>query len=286
MSTNWPRLTAAALVLLIAVASSVWLYTRQSATPADDDVAFWEVAQLEGAPKIGVRGIQGTGQLRVGEWLETDNSSRTKINVGEIGHVEVDPNSRLRLVEADESEHRLSLVRGRLSAVIWAPPRLFFVDTPSAVAVDYGCAYTLEVDESGGSLLQVTSGWVALELDGQESMVPAGAACETRPVTGPGTPYFFDAPPAFRAALRKFDFESGSTDALADVLREARKQDTLSIWHLLARAAPGEQRHLVYTRLAQFISPPAGVTKEGALRLDREMLQRWRDELQAHWFTE
>ena len=33
----------------------------------------------------------------VGEWLQTDASSRAKIGVGEIGTVEVEPNSRIRL---------------------------------------------------------------------------------------------------------------------------------------------------------------------------------------------
>ena len=36
-----------------------------------------------------------------------------------------------------------------MSARIWAPPRLFYVNTPSAVAEDLGCAYTLEVDDLG-----------------------------------------------------------------------------------------------------------------------------------------
>ena len=81
----------------------------------------------------------------------------------------------MRLLETQPTEHRLELARGKMSARIWAPPRLFFVDTPSAVAADLGCAYTLEVDDQGASLLQVTSGWVALELKDRESMVPAGA---------------------------------------------------------------------------------------------------------------
>src|SRR5207253_7821011 len=126
-------------------------------------------------------------------WLETDSSSRAKISVGRIGQVEVDPNTRLRLVQTRLTEHRLALARGRMQARIWAPPRLFFVDTPSAEAVDLGCAYTLAVDDAGGSLLQVTSGYVAFVRDGRESKVPAGAVCVTRPGIGPGTPYFADA---------------------------------------------------------------------------------------------
>src|SRR5438876_1202274 len=101
--------------------------------------------------------------------------------------------------------------RGRMSARISAPPKLFFVNTPSAVAEDLGCAYTLEVDDAGNSLLRVTLGWVALQLKDRESLVPAGAACATRPGIGPGTPYFEDASELFRTALAKLDFEPNDT---------------------------------------------------------------------------
>src|SRR4029434_1808199 len=113
------------------------------------------------------------------EWLETDGRSRAQIAVGSIGNVDIDENTRVRLLQTEPTEHRLELARGKMSARIWAPPRLFFVDTPSAVAADLGCAYTLEVEKHGGSLLRVTSGWVALELKDRESIVPTRAACET-----------------------------------------------------------------------------------------------------------
>jgi hypothetical protein len=190
-------------------------------------------------------------------------------------------------LETRATEHRLELARGRMSAHIWAPPRLFFVDTPSAVAADLGCAYTLEVDDAGASLLRVTSGWVALQLRDRESIVPAGAACATRPGIGPGTPYFEDASETFRAALTKLDFETGTAPAADDsllkgLLAEARVRDTLTLWHLLYRVE-GNDRALVYDRLAALAPPPAGVTREGVLQLDAEMLRLWKGHLDNIW---
>src|SRR5436309_715730 len=95
---------------------------------------------------------------------------------------------------------RVALERGKLHAFITAPPRLFFVDTPSAEAIDLGCEYTLAVDDAGIGLLHVTLGWVMLERDGRESYVPIGAMCETRPGVGPGTPFFEDASLSFKEA--------------------------------------------------------------------------------------
>jgi hypothetical protein len=245
---------------------------------------FWEVASLNGTPRIGAREINAKGRLRLGQWLETDSTSRAQIEVSSIGQVEIDPNTRVRLLETKPTEHRLELARGRMSAHIWAPPRLFFVDTPSAVAADLGCSYTLEVDDYGRSLLRVTTGWVALQLKDRESMVPAGAACATRPGIGPGTPYFEDASEAFREALSKVDFEhiQGDETPLEIVLVNARVRDTLTLWHLLARVQ-GPDRALVYDRMTALVPPPEGVTREGALALNQQMLDSWKDKLELSW---
>lgn len=259
-------------MLLLALGIAVAWYTTRPTRPS------WEVARLAGAPRVGSDHIDETGRLAVGEWLETDRASRALINVGVIGQVEIEPNTRVRLVQARPTEHRLALARGTLHARIWAPPRLFFVETPSAVAIDLGCTYTLMVDDFGAGLLQVTSGWVAFELEGRESFVPAGARCETRPEIGPGTPYFEDASEAFREALAKLDFEQGGAAALSVALAEARQPDAFTLWHLLPRV-PEAERGRVYDRLAALVPPPAEVTRDGVLRGDQRMLDLWWNEL-------
>ncbi len=261
---------AAAFAVLLA---GGWLLLERS-RPA------WEVAKLEGAPRIGSTLIGEAGRLGVGQWLETDGASRARIRVGLIGQVEVEPNSRLRLVAARRTDHRLALDRGAIHARIWAPPRLFFVETPSALAVDLGCRYTLKVDDAGAGLLRVMTGWVSLEHKGRVSFVPAGAMCATRKGFGPGTPYLADAPEAIRAALARLDFERLSPEAraaaLGVVLAEARKDDALTLWHLLSRTE-GQERSRVYDRLAALAPPPPGVTRDGVLRGDQGMLDQWLD---------
>jgi hypothetical protein len=241
------------------------------------------VASLAGAPQVASARVGKGARLAVGEWLETDADSRAALSVANIGQIEVDPGTRLRLVSTKLTEHRIELAHGRLSARIWAPPRLFFVDTPSAVAADLGCAYTLEVDDVGRSLLRVTSGWVALEAKGRESMVPAGATCATRPGAAPGTPYFADATAPFVEALSRFDFDGGGADALSSLLKEARPRDTLTLWHLLSRTS-GDDRARVYDKLRQLAPPPASVTREGALSLDRRTLDAWKGALESNCF--
>lgn len=277
---GWRPALAASLILLFVLGAggASWFYLRPTRTS-------WEVARLQGAPSIDADRMGSTGRLGIGEWLETDADSRAQIKVADIGQVEVDPGTRIRLVETRLTEHRLELARGRMHATIYAPPRLFFVDTPSAVAADLGCAYTLEVDDAGRSTLHVTAGWVAFETKDRESMVPAGAACLTRPGIGPGTPFFADASKLFLDSLARFDFAGGGREALQAIVAEARPRDTLTLWHLLARTE-GDERARVYGRLAALAPPPAGVTREGIMRLDPAMLYEWKAQMEPTWMAD
>lgn len=240
----------------------------------------WDVQGLEGTPLVDGTAVASTAVLRRGGRLETDEVSRARIDVGRIGRVVVDPRSRLELVASGAREHRLSLERGTIHARIWAPPRFFFVNTPFAETIDLGCAFTLQVDESGAGLLEVTHGWVQFAYDGREAYIPQGAVGTTRPGVGPGTPRFADAPAGFAAALDTLDY--GNADpgaraaALAVVIDTARRQDALTLWHLLSRGSPAE-RARVFERLTVLSPPPAGVNREAVLAGERRALDRWWD---------
>jgi hypothetical protein len=264
----------------------------------------WEVERLAGSPSIGSERIAATALIRGGQSIETDGSSRARIQIGEIGSVDVEPNTQVTIVAAHPSEHRLALRSGEIAAKILAPPRLFFVETPSGTAVDLGCEYTLRCDRSGDGILRVQAGWVAFEFEGRESLVPAGATCHTRSGVGPGTPYFEDAPEPLIIALDGLDFHGagpgasagadgsvgaggrvapgGGAEALSVVLAESRTRDTLTLWHLLSRVDAGD-RVRVYERMEALSPPPEGISRQQVLALDAESLRRWREELAWTW---
>ncbi len=218
-------------------------------------------------------GFYWFGVRQIG-WIETNGSARRTLRIGDIGSVDLGPNTRLRVVADRADQHRITLAHGAIFAKISAPPRLFFVDTKSGTAIDLGCEYGLNMDEDGSGVLRVTKGWVSFQWHGLESLVPAGALCRIRPVKGPDVPYFEDAPKEFVQAVDK-----GAVDS---IIGSARLRDTLTLWHLLSRVAPGD-RARVYDRIASLTVIPAGISKERVLALDPEMLNRLKEELAWKW---
>jgi len=267
----WVPLAAAAVLVFLLIARA--------------ERSAWDVTALAGRPLIGTKRLAASGRLRVGDWLQTDDSSRALIAVGRIGQVEVRPDSRVQLVVARTTEHRLALARGTIDAKVDAVPRLFFVETPAGTAIDLGCAYTLETDSLGKGLLHVTAGEVEFQTGSRSSRVPLGTLMQIRPATGPGIPYVDDAPAPFVRAVVAFDLEQRGTRARAtrSVLALARAQDAISLWHLLQRVDV-PLRGMVYDRLAALVPPPPGVTRRATIALESRALEGYWTKIQRIHF--
>ena len=251
----WWALAAAAVVGAVALSRL---------TPAAGATA-WRVDSFAGQARLGGQAAALSMSLEAGQLVSTDGGSEVTLRADELGTISIGPDSRLHAA----TNRRVTLERGVLHVFIWAPPREFVVDTPSARAVDLGCQYTLQVDPSGDGLLKVSLGWVAFQFGEHESFIPAGAECVTRKRGGPGIPYYEDAPESLRQSLALM--ERGDDAALPGVLAAARPADALTLWHLLTRAAERD-RGAVFDRFAQLVTLPPEVTRAAVLRRDAHSL--------------
>jgi ferric-dicitrate binding protein FerR (iron transport regulator) len=127
---RWAIACAAVLALVV---TGYWSTRSTTSRP-------WQVTQATDG---------GTRRMAAGEWVETGGGSQARIIVGQLGTVDVAPQTRVRLGQISDKEYRLMLARGTISAEINAPPRLFIVDTPASAVVDLGCAYTVTVGDDG-----------------------------------------------------------------------------------------------------------------------------------------
>jgi hypothetical protein len=267
-----PALAATAAILFCLVFNQWRLQWREDSP--------WPVRVLAGQPSIGGTPLVRAGQLGIGQLLQTDAVSRAEVRIARIGTMELSPNTEMELLATRAHKHRIALKRGKITARVWAPPWSVALETPSAIAFDLGCAFSLEIAPDGSGSLHVTSGWVQLESEGSrfQTLVPAGAQAVTRNGFPPGSPYFEDATPEFKLALQMLNF--GNLDAAAyqsalqRVLAQARPRDALTLFNLLYRS-DRVQRGIIYDRAVQLVPPPAGVTRDGIISGNIRMTDAW-----------
>jgi hypothetical protein len=240
--------------------------------------APWKVAMLDGMPRI-TGGGAASKTLAVGQSLITDAESRARVHVANLGVVDVEPSSEVRLVATDSKRHHLVLQYGTISAHMWAPPFSFEVGTPSADLFDLGCAFDLHTERTGLGWVRVTSGWVQFETPIRKILIPAGAESITRPSVGPGTPYYLDSFAEFRAGITAFDTagddETIRKHAVETILQNARKRDAFTLLVLLTEL-PRSARVPVLRQLEQFVAIPPGYTEE-------QILEGQTDAMDAYW---
>ena len=276
---HWWAPAAAAIVVVAAGALAV-----RSPQPA---ATAWQVDSVHGQASLGSRQAAVAMALRAGQTVRTGSDTEMTLRAEQFGTMLIGPDSELRAA----TSRRVELRRGLLHAYIWAQPRQFVLDTPSARAVDLGCQYTIAVDASGDGLLRVSIGWVAFQYRGEEAFIPAGAACVTRKRAGPGIPFYEDASEPLRRSLAAF--EQGDNASLEGVLAAARPSDGITLWHLLTRVSDRD-RGRVFDRFAELVALPKEVRRDAVLRRDARAIDLCWDALnlentdwwrgwEAHW---
>jgi hypothetical protein len=220
--------------LMLAVAACLLLFALAGIWLRRSPLSQWQIAGK---------------RVTVGQTIDTTGHGGTTLEAPSFGEVRLDTNSRLQVLPSSVGNERLALRRGTMHALIWAPPASFLVETPSAKTIDLGCSYTLTVLPDNSGILSVQTGWVAFQNGSLESFIPAGAVCHTRPRRGPGLPYFESASKELSNAIAKYDSTAGR-EGLSDIVSSVRKEDALTLWHLVVRTS-GADRDLVVRRFAE-----------------------------------
>jgi len=275
---RWPIVGLAAAAAVAAVIALVLFRRGGGATGCGGTTGFAFSAD-DAVRCAGGRASHGT--LAVGGWIETAGGT-ARVEVANIGAVELAPRSRLALRGTGPTEHRLALEHGALHAKVSAPPRLFVIETASATAIDLGCEYDLEVGPDGNGTLTVITGQVELAAPGGAVVVvPASTSAAFTP-RGVGLPVRTAADQPLRDAVAAFDPARPAT--VEAVLAAARDGDQITLINLLVLAAP-YQRAAISDAVQDRSPAPEDVLRDAIIAGDRESIDRWRRSVIDGWMT-
>ena len=244
-------------------------------------LVFFSGRVLAGDSGYRVIGHPTTSFLAEGAQLETGvDASLVRIEIADIGSVELGGDARVRATEVSSGAHRLYLERGHMRAAISAESGVFGVRTPAGLSVGRSCEYDLDVAPDGSTRVEVAAGTVTFEGAGRFAVLPRGARCRATEEDGPASPVREDPSDALLDAIAWLDF--AERPAAARMTELLGRLDSLTLWHLL-QARSSRVRDAACTRLAGIVPPPVGIDLAACRAGDRVACDAWLPEMS--WFS-
>jgi ferric-dicitrate binding protein FerR (iron transport regulator) len=237
---------AAAGLFILAIGLRAWIWSWPDGRP-------WEISNPP----------PGEGRsLGEGERLRVDAEKAALVRIARIGRMRVDPGSEIELVRTGGKRHRLTLERGSIAIGVWAPPFSVAIRTPEGFVYDMGCAFELQTG-GGSTAVRVTSGWVQLENEFGEVLVPEGAEARMARGSGPTVPLFAGASERFRMAVRRLEEREGS-GADVEIIRDSAEARDAYTLLLLSERVPEHRADLIVIASDLAPAPSAAVQAEAA----------------------
>lgn len=233
----------------------------------------WQVTNPSGVVTLGPNLLPKSAEMFRNVELSTGESSEATISIPDIGRIFVKAGTRLKRLGG---KYRLSVQKGTIFAIKKDATAFLHVEIPDGEISDYylGGSYTLTVEEGGISKLFEGDGWDLVTSYGGESLVSPNYYCEIRPEIAPGIPYSKDASEKLKKAVYQLSFERDDNTLISTILKEAKKQDAVTLWNLIRRTQEMD-RARIFDKLNELVPAPSGVTKEGVVKLNKNMMRKW-----------
>lgn len=235
----------------------------------------WEIMQFSGQPMINNEIIKEGDTFKPNDVITTNENSSVALVIPQIGRFLIDNSSTVKRLE---SGFEISVEKGQIKKYEDNASDFLIVHTPLAKIKELykGSAFRLKIGERDQTNVNVESGWIIVEVKEFESYIPKNHSC----LISKGKyviPYPTTSSPELISLLEGF---SGINDpSIGTILSLSTPKEALSLWHLL-QLVSNENRFILFDRLNELIPIPGGVTKEGIQALNKDMLLKWRQEIE------
>ena len=235
----------------------------------------WEIIQFSGQPMMDNKKITQGDQFKANCTIKTDNQSSVTFSIPDVGKVLIDSSS---VVKRAEKGSEIIMEEGQMKKYEGNANDFLTVQTPLAKLKEFyqGSAFKLKIMNRDATLIAVESGWLTVDVKDFTSYIPKNYDClisKGRYVL----PYYQDTKPELQSLIEGF---TGVNDpSIGTILSLVTKKDAILLWHLL-QLVSNENRFVVFDKLNELVSAPNGVTKEGIQALNKDMLMKWRQEIE------
>lgn len=238
----------------------------------------WSVRSLEGNQKINGNSVQND-LWNPGSTLSTDENARAKVNVPNIGTIEVGSGSSLILEKAKEGSNTVVMEKGSIRVVNSTNMPSLTIKIGVHKILDRGGEFSVETDKLGNAGINVKYAFVEIVFNDNHYFLKENYSCSLRVGKEPGIPIHKNASDTLKTAIESFDVLNGGDQALDKIIRSYKESDVLTLLALIPKVSQ-LQRQIIFQEISNHFPPPETITRAGIIRLDKDMLYKWWEEIE------
>lgn len=213
-------------------------------------------------------------ELNPDDILSTGVNSNITIYIGSEATVNLKSNSSIKVLQAGRADNHMEFINGSIIYSSTADNHDFLISYKSLKVTDHRSTYEMALLDDGSISLNVKKGKISVGLLNDMILLSHDYKCEILNAQTITLPVHVDASQRFIKNVEDLNFNPRNYEALAAALREAKREDALTLLRIL-EIMPTRYRGMVFERLNVLFPLPSWVTKLDVLSLDRTALDKW-----------
>ncbi len=238
----------------------------------------WQLKLEYGNYQIGTAGQKSS--IDIEETLTTFDSTKVAMIIPNAGRVDVGSFSSLKIIKGKDSDNIFSLVLGKIYGNCRIDnPKLKIKTNLADIEVIAG-RFTLELNNSGDLNLATDNGMLKVTTPAREILLVKDHRLRISANGNIGMPIHLRTNAQLAEIIEQFSFGDSKVIDHGLILQLATPIDGLTLLHLIMKAKTIEERIPIFEKLSEFYPLIPGITNEGILNLDKNMLDEWHRDIE------
>lgn len=260
------------VVVLLTIVGAYFLYTSL------DTNLPWQVKSNYGGYTIVP--VSSLNEIDVDQILNTFDSTKVSVFIPNAGRIDVGSFSSIKVVKGKDSDNIISFISGKIYGNCKIDdPRLTIKTNISEIKVVAG-KFISEINDYGELNLITNNGKLKITTPNREFFLVKDHRCKISANGNVGIPIHLKTNHQLAEIFDQISYDDKKVNNYGLILQLSSPVDGITLLHLIMKAKTIEERLPLYDKLNEFYPIVPGITKEGILNLDKDMLDEWQRDIE------
>jgi|GEM_PF-2329498 len=260
------------VVVLLTIVGAYFLYDFL------DTNLPWQLKLDYGNYQIGTVGQKTS--IDFDETLTTFDSTKVTMIIPNAGRLEIGSFTSIKVIKGKDSDNIISFISGKIYGNCKIDdPRLTIKTNISEIKVVAG-KFISEINDYGELNLITNNGKLKITTPNREFFLVKDHRCKISANGNVGIPIHLKTNHQLAEIFEQISYDDKKVNNYGLILQLSSPVDGITLLHLIMKAKTIEERLPLFEKLNEFYPLVPGISIEGILNLDKDMLDEWQRDIE------